>query len=141
MITLVVLQDFILFSLIEAIIYTQFFNLVCKCKKFNIKEILFIGLVNCLISTIIPPILFQVLMVVFMGCYIFLKKNKTMFKSLLFSLCGMTLLMVIEMSISIISLNLFSIDLMRASGLTLFIYMIPIRILELCVIDIFKEVI
>lgn len=32
--------DFVLFSFVEGLLYAMFFNRVCKCKKFNVFEII-----------------------------------------------------------------------------------------------------
>ena len=35
-----IVTDFVLFSFVEGLLYAMFFNRVCKCKKFNVFEII-----------------------------------------------------------------------------------------------------
>ena len=44
--------DFVLFSFVEGLLYAMFFNRVCKCKKFNVFEIIVMSIGNCVVSDI-----------------------------------------------------------------------------------------
>lgn len=128
------LSDYFMFSLIESKIFCFYYEKIGNCSKFKFWEVLIIGLVNCILSQTIPPILYQFVMTIWMGCYLYLFKNKNLTTGLLFSTSSMILMLVVEMAVAIFYLNIFKFDFLELNNIELFLTSIPIKILEMLLI-------
>ena len=62
-----IIVDFVLFSGVEGLLYAMFFNRVCKCKKFNVLEIILMSIGNCVMSCLFPSIIYQIFMMGWLG--------------------------------------------------------------------------
>jgi len=141
-----IIIDFILFSGIEGFIFCLFFTKIFDCKKFKIYQWFLLAFGNCLISKIFPPIIYQLIMIIWMSIllYLFKFKNKLLY---CFGASGLSLLMflILEVIYSILlekimnfeSLKLFLTDF---EMIKLFIFIIPLRIIEIINIFIIKEI-
>lgn len=130
--------DFCLFSLIEGFIYCYFFNVVGKLGKFKIKEILILSIGNCLISQIFPPVIYQVIMILWMGFVLNKFKNIKIANGIKIALSVMIYQLIIEMIIYGFYDFCFGIDLNITNKILLFIYMIPMRFFEIFIIKFLK---
>lgn len=133
-----VVVDFCLFSLIEGFIYCYFFNVVSKLGKFKIKEILILSIGNCLISQIFPPVIYQVIMILWMGFVLNKFKNIKIANGIKIALSVMIYQLIIEMIIYGFYDFCFGIDLNITNKILLFIYMIPMRFFEIFIIKFLK---
>lgn len=129
-----VIVDFVLFSFIEGCVFCACFKYYGNCKGFGFIEVLAISLVNCMVSQIIPPILYQIVMIVWMGCYLCLFKNKTILVGLYLSLITMIFMMVIESIFIMIYVNVFNIEVSNFNSIQLFILCVPMKIFEIIII-------
>lgn len=131
-----VVIDFILFSGIEGFLYAMFFNKVCKCKKLNIFEIFIMSVGNCLLSCFVPPLLYQLLMMVWMAIYMYFieKRKKTILKYIEYSSLMLFGQLIIEMLFAMFYEFILNIDLFEYAKFNLFVVMIPIRVIQLLII-------
>lgn len=126
--------DFVLFSLIEGIIFCMFFNIIGNCKKFKWWEIGILSLVNCIVSQTLPPVIYQIIGLIYMGFYIYFRDKiniKNAIKIILFvslyTLILETLYMVVFDSFGIYTIFV-------TNDFKLFILMIPIRVIEITIL-------
>lgn len=70
-----IVTDFVLFSFVEGLLYAMFFNRVCKCKKFNLFEIIVMSIGNCVVSCLFPPLIYQIIMIGWMAFCLHLKNG------------------------------------------------------------------
>ena len=129
-----IVVDFTLFSLIESFIFCLFFEKIGECKKFRLIDVFIIGSINCLISQLIPPLFYQIFMIIFMGYYIFITKRKIIVKAIGISALSMIYILLIEMSIFPLYDILFSLDFSKSSSFVIFIALLPIRVIEILII-------
>jgi chromate transport protein ChrA len=122
--------DFLYFSFIEAIIFCYYFNKIGKCGKFVFADIVIIGFSNCLISQLFPPILYQLLMIITMGCYLYLFKSKGILYSLFLSMSAMIFILVVEMIMAIGYELIFGFSFTEISKFKIFITILPMKIVE-----------
>ncbi len=127
--------DFCLFSLIEGYIYCYFFEKVGGFKKFRWYEIFILSAGNCFISQIFPPLIYQIMMILWMSIYLFkLNKNK---KCFLYPICAVTFMLIIEMNIFFIYEYFFKIDLSSININDLFFNSIILKTIEFILIKIY----
>lgn len=131
--------DFILFSFIESYIFKNIFE-----RKLNIKfyqyEVLILGIGNCLISQLFPPIMYQILMNLYMTfMLIFLKNIKVeiAFKS---TISAMKYFLVIEMPVCFIIELFTNIDFSIINYIKLLIINIPLKIMEIYLLKYIKKI-
>lgn len=128
--------DFVLFSFIEGLLYAMFFNRVCKCKKFNVFEIIVMSIGNCVVSCLFPPIIYQIVMMCWMAFCLYLKNetDRTTFQYVKYSFLVMIGQLITEMIFAMFYEFILNIDLFDCNRLKLFIVMIPLRIVQLIII-------
>ena len=125
-----IIVDFCLFSLIEGWVLAQFYEKICNCRKFKWWQIIILSFGNCIISQMFSPLLYQILMILWMGLFISVINQKNKF---LLSFLSMIFLLIIEMNYSYI-LSLFNIMSERINYILLFIYILPMRLIEILII-------
>lgn len=128
------LYDFTLFSLVEGIIYVLFFEKIFDIKKFSFVEYIILSLGNCILSEIYPPLVYQIIMMLWMFIFISVKENKIKLKYLKYVLIPVFYLLCMEMVYNIILVEIFNVDCFNLNNILLFLYMIPVRFLEIIVI-------
>lgn len=128
-------RDFLYFSFIEAIIFCYYFYKFGKCDRFKFYDFVIIGFTNCLISQIFPPMFYQLVMIVFMGCYIYMTKDKSIFKGMLLSLSAMIFVLIVEMIMAMFYETCFGINFIELSYIETFLAIIPMKILEILIIN------
>lgn len=126
-----IISDLLLFSILESFIFCLYFKKFGNCKEFKHYEIFIIGAVNCIISQVIPPLLYQLIMVIWMGFYLFLFKNKTLLVGLYLSAMSMLLLLTIEMLGAMAYEYILNINFMELDKIKLFITIIPMKLFEI----------
>ena len=128
--------DFVLFSFVEGLLYAMFFNRVCKCKKFNVFEIIVMSIGNCVVSCLFPPIIYQIFMMGWMAFCSYLKNgtDRTTFQYVKYSFLVMFGQLITEMVFAMFYEFILNIDLFDCDRLKLFIAMIPLRIVQLIII-------
>lgn len=128
--------DFVLFSFVEGLLYAMFFNRVCKCKKFNIFEIIIMSIGNCVVSCLFPPIIYQIVMMGWMAFCLHLKNETdcTTFQYVKYSFYGLLYSLITEMLYAMFFEFILNIDLFNFTKVQTFVVMIPIRLLQFVVI-------
>lgn len=136
--------DFVLFSGIEGFIFCLFFEKVGECRKFKWYEWLILSVGNCLISQLLPPTLYQFVCVLWMSVFLYIISIGKITKCMKLSALSVLCFFIYEVIYSIVLLyglnfdglqrNLSSKDLME-----LFIFMIPLRLIEIISIIIYTK--
>lgn len=134
-----VVVDFCLFSLIEGFIFCLFFEKIGGCRKFKWYEVLILSIGNCIISQVFPPIIYQIIAIFYMSILLNLLKIEKIFKCLKIVITSMILMMIIEMIFAMIYEVLFKIDFVHCNDYLLFLFVIPIRVVEILLINIFRR--
>lgn len=125
--------DFVLFSFVEGLLYAMFFNRVCKCKKFNVFEIVIMSIGNCVISCLFPPIIYQIVMMSWMAFCLHLKNeaDRTIFQYVKYSFLVMIGQLIIERIGMMFYEFILYINFIEQSKFIVFCMMIPMRIIQL----------
>lgn len=141
---ILVLTQFILFTLVEGAIYAMFYNKWCKCNKFKLYHILLMCVGNYIIATTLPPLVYQGIMVIWMWLCICLVQKKPKFKYILYPLIGMLGVMGIEIIYNVLLETFSTINLLNiiVTGNTnnidnllyLFAFLLPTKFLEIFII-------
>ena len=130
-----IIIDFCLFSLIEGYIFCLFFEKIGGCKKFKWWQILILAFGNCIISQIFPPIIYQLLMILWMSVVLLIiTKNQNNLKYAFYS---MIFILIVEMNICFLYEYIINIDFSKLTNFRLFIINIPLKIIEMVIIEIF----
>lgn len=140
-----ILIDFVLFSGIEGFIFCLFFRKVFGCKKFNFIQWFILSFVNCIISKVLPPVVYQIAMVAWMVIFIYaINKRISILKSILASVYAMGMLFLIEIPYEILLKNLLEFEALKLfltdfEIIKLFVFAIPLRVVEIINIFIMEE--
>lgn len=126
-----IIVDFNMFSVMESAVFCLYFRRFGNCDKFTIEDILVIGFGNCIISQIIPPLIYQMIMIIWMGLYLKLFKNKKFVVGLWLSFSAMALILVIEMLSAMIYENCFNFNFMEIGKIKLFLTILPMKFIEI----------
>lgn len=129
-----ILIDFNMFSILESIIFCLYFRKFGNCEKFSIEDILVIGFGNCIISQVIPPLIYQMIIILWMGLYLKLFKNKTLLNGIWLSFSIMGLFLIIEMCFAMFYENCFNFDFVEVNKIKLFLAIIPMKLFEILTI-------
>lgn len=131
-----IVTDFVLFSFVEGLLYAMFFNRVCKCKKFDVFEIIVMSIGNCVVFCLFPPIIYQIVMMCWMAFCLHLKNetDRTTFQYVKYSFYGLLYSLITEMLYAMFFEFILNIDLFNFTKIRTFVIMIPIRLLQFVVI-------
>ena len=129
-----IIVDFCLFGLFEGWICCLFFEKIGKTNKFKWYQILILSFINCIISKIFNPIIYQILMIIWTISFLTIYKKFKLFKNIKYGLFCVLYMLIIEMNYSILLEIFFNIDCFNLTILNKFIYMIPLRFMEILII-------
>ena len=129
-----IIVDFCLFSLIEGWVLTQFYEKICNCRKFKWFEIFILSFVNCIISQVFSPVIYQILIILWISFYLYILNKIKYIDCLKYSLKSMIFILIIEMIYNIVCESLFNFDGFNLNKIILFLFIIPIKILEIIII-------
>lgn len=137
-----IVTDFVLFSFVEGLLYAMFFNRVCKCKKFNLFEIIVMSIGNCVVSCLSPPLIYQIIMIGWMVFCLYLKNgtDRTIFQYVKYSFYGLLYSLITEMLYAMFFEFILNTDLFNFTKVQTFVVMIPIRLLQFVVIIEWREI-
>lgn len=137
-----IVTDFVLFSFVEGLLYAMFFNRVCKCKKFNLFEIIVMSIGNCVVSCLFPPLIYQIIMIGWMAFCLHLKNgtDRTTFQYVKYSFYGLLYSLITEMLYVMFFEFILNTDLFNFTKVQTFAVMIPIRLLQFVVIIEWREI-
>ena len=132
-----IIVDFCLFGLFEGIVYYYFIIKIYNCHKNKLIPLL-IGILNSIITNIIPPILYHIIIILYLGIIIYYLKNKNekLIKCIYDGFLIILFISIIEMIISIIIEILFAIDLYKINTKFIIIYIFSIiaKLIEMFII-------
>lgn len=128
-----IVTDFVLFSFVEGLLYAMFFNRVCKCKKFNLFEIIVMSIGNCVVSCLFSPLIYQIIMIGWMAFCLYIKNrtDRTTFQYVKYSFLVMIGQLIIEGIGMMFYEFILHIDFIEQSKFIVFCMMIPMRIIQL----------
>ena len=133
-----IVVDFVLFSSIEGFIFCLFFEKIGKCRKFKWYEWLILSIGNCLISQLLPPLLYQVVCIIWMALFIHFSNEKNIFDSVKLSFKSVIFFLVCEMLFAMFYDFILELDFTNAKNIVVFIMTLPIRLVEIILIRRYK---
>ena len=122
--------DFMLFSGIEGFIFCLFFEKVGGCRRFKWYEWLVLSMGNCLISQLLPPLLYQIVCIIWICSFLHISNNLSILNGLKLSFKSVVFFLIYEMVVSMLYELFLGIEFTNINDLKLFISMIPIRVIE-----------
>ena len=123
--------DFVLFSGIEGFIFCLFFEKVGECRKFKWYEWLILSIGNCLISQLLPPLLYQFVCIIWICSFLHISNNLSILNGLKLSFKSVIFFLIFEMVFAMIYEVLFNIDFSVLDNTKAFMFMMPIRLVEI----------
>lgn len=129
-----VVVDFCLFSLIEGFILCKFYEKICKLNKFKFNEIFILSLGNCLISTLFPPVFYQIIIILWIGMFLKIFRKINYNFGLKYGLFSMIFVLITETPI-VFLLNLLNIKIENIY----YILFIILKIIELFILKFMEE--
>lgn len=130
-----VVVDFCLFSLIEGFIFCLFFEKIGGCKKFKWYEVLILSIGNCIISQTFLPIIYQIVILVYMSFIIKLfDKQYKIYYYIKIVFLSIIFMLITEMLFAMFYDFVLNINFIKIKEVKNFIAMIPIRILQIFLI-------
>lgn len=126
-----IVTDFVLFSGIEGFLLCLFFERIGNCRKFKWYEWLISSLGNCLISKLLPPLLYQVIILIWLTTFLYIGNRNSLFGSLKLSFQSLAFFLICEMLVSMLYELVLGIEFTNINNLKLFVSMIPVRIIEI----------
>ena len=133
-----IVTDFVLFSGIEGFIFCLFFEKVGECRKFKWYEWLILSIGNCLISQLLPPLLYQFICIIWMALFIHFSNEKNIFDSVKLSFKSVIFFLVCEMLFAMFYDFILELDFTNAKNIVVFIMTLPIRLVEIILIRRYK---
>ena len=133
-----IVVDFVLFSSIEGFIFCLFFEKIGKCRKFKWYEWLILSIGNCLISQLLPPLLYQVVCIIWMALFIHFSNEKNIFDTVKLSFKSVIFFLVCEMLFAMFYDFILELDFTNAKNIVVFIMTLPIRLVEIILIRRYK---
>ena len=123
--------DFVLFSGIEGFIFCLFFEKVGECRKFQWYEWLILSIGNCLISQLLPPLLYQFVCIIWICSFLHISNNLSILNGLKLSFKSVVFFLIFEMVFAMIYEVMFNIDFSVLDNMKAFMFMMPIRLVEI----------
>lgn len=134
-----IVTDFVLFSGIEGFIFCLFFEKVGECRRFKWYEWLILSIGNCLISQLLPPLLYQFICIIWICSFLHISNNLSILNGLKLSFKSVVFFLICEMVVSMWYELFLGIDFSNMNDLKLFVSMIPIRVMEVLFIRRWKS--
>ena len=126
-----IVTDFVLFSGIEGFIFCLFFEKVGECRKFKWYEWLILSIGNCLISQLLPPLLYQFVCIIWICSFLHISNNLSILNGLKLSFKSVVFFLIFEMVFAMIYEVMFNIDFSVLDNMKAFMFMMPIRLVEI----------
>ena len=126
-----IVTDFVLFSGIEGFIFCLFFEKVGECRRFKWYEWLILSIGNCLISQLLPPLLYQFVCIIWICSFLHISNNLSILNGLKLSFKSVIFFLIFEMVFAMIYEVMFNIDFSVLDNTKAFMFMMPIRLVEI----------
>lgn len=137
-----ILMDYVLFSLIEAIIFNLFFINIGKLNRIKWWQMPIMAFINCALSCTLPPLVYQPIVIISNAIFLLLNKNsiKNSFK---YSALSVLFFLIMETAYNVVLEVFFHFDAIgvnRDEKLKIFLIIIPLRIIEVITLFLYRKI-
>lgn len=136
------LMDYVLFSLIEGIIFNLFFINIGKLNRIKWWQVPIMAFINCVLSCVLPPLAYQPIVIISNAIFLLLNKNsiKNSFK---YSALSVLFFLIMETTYNVVLEVFFHFDVIgvnRDEKLKIFLIIIPLRIIEVITLFVYRKI-
>lgn len=136
------LMDYVLFSLIEGIIFNLFFINIGKLNRIKWWQVPIMAFINCALSCTFPPLVYQPIVIISNAIFLLLNKNsiKNSFK---YSALSVLFFLIMETAYNVVLEVFFHFDAIgvnRDEKLKIFLIIIPLRIIEVITLFLYRKI-
>lgn len=136
------LMDYVLFSLIEGIIFNLFFINIGKLNRIKWWQVPIMAFINCALSCTLPPLVYQPIVIISNAIFLLLNKNsiKNSFK---YSALSVLFFLIMETAYNVVLEVFFHFDAVgvnRDEKLKIFLIIIPLRIIEVITLFLYRKI-
>lgn len=137
-----ILIDYILFSLIEGIIFNLFFINIGKLNRIKWWQVPIMAFINCALSCTLLPLVYQPIVIISNAIFLLLNKNsiKNSFK---YSVLSVLFFLIMETAYNVVLEVFFHFDAIgvnRDEKLKIFLIIIPLRIIEVITLFVYRKI-
>lgn len=137
-----ILMDYFLFSLIEGIIFNLFFINIGKLNRIKWLQVPIMAFINCALSCTLPPLVYQPIVIISNAIFLLLNKNsiKNSFK---YSALSVLFFLIMETAYNVVLEVFFHFDAIgvnRDEKLKIFLIIIPLRIIEVITLFLYRKI-
>lgn len=137
-----ILMDYVLFSLIEAIIFNLFFINIGKLNRIKWWQVPIMAFINCALSCTLHPLVYQPIVIISNAIFLLLNKNsiKNSFK---YSALSVLFFLIMETAYNVVLEVFFHFDAIgvnRDEKLKIFLIIIPLRIIEVITLFLYRKI-
>lgn len=137
-----ILMDYVLFSLIEAIIFNLFFINIGKLNRIKWWQVPIMAFINCALSCTLPPLVYQPIVIISNAIFLLLNKNsiKNSFK---YSALSVLFFLIMETAYNVVLEVFFHFDAIgvnRDEKLKIFLIITPLRIIEVITLFLYRKI-
>lgn len=137
-----ILMDYVLFSLIEAIIFNLFFINIGKLNRIKWWQVPIMAFISCALSCTLPPLVYQPIVIISNAIFLLLNKNsiKNSFK---YSALSVLFFLIMETAYNVVLEVFFHFDAIgvnRDEKLKIFLIIIPLRIIEVITLFLYRKI-
>lgn len=135
-------MDYVLFSLIEGIIFNLFFINIGKLNRIKWWQVPIMAFINCALSCTLPPLVYQPIVIISNAIFLLLNKNsiKNSFK---YSALSVLFFLIMETAYNVVLEVFFHFDAIgvnRDEKLKIFLIIIPLRIIEVITLFVYRKI-
>ena len=135
-------MDYVLFSLIEGIIFNLFFINIGKLNRIKWWQVPIMAFINCALSCTLPPLVYQPIVIISNAIFLLLNKNsvKSSFK---YSALSVLFFLIMETAYNVVLEVFFHFDAIgvnRDEKLKIFLIIIPLRIIEVITLFVYRKI-
>ena len=136
------LMDYVLFSLIEGIIFNLFFINIGKLNRIKWWQVPIMAFINCALSCTLPLLVYQPIVIISNAIFLLLNKNsiKNSFK---YSALSVLFFLIMETAYNVVLEVFFHFDAIgvnRDEKLKIFLIIIPLRIIEVITLFLYRKI-
>ena len=137
-----ILMDYVLFSLIEGIIFNLFFINIGKLNRIKWWQVPIMAFINCALSCTLHPLVYQPIVIISNAIFLLLNKNsvKSSFK---YSALSVLFFLIMETAYNVVLEVFFHFDAIgvnRDEKLKIFLIIIPLRIIEVITLFVYRKI-
>ena len=137
-----ILMDYVLFSLIEGIIFNLFFINIGKLNRIKWWQVPIMAFINCVLSCTLPPLVYQPIVIISNAIFLLLNKNSIK-RSFKYSALSVLFFLIMETAYNVVLEVFFHFDAIgvnRDEKLKTFLIIIPLRIIEVITLFVYRKI-